>query len=91
MWVFISIFLSSAKVKSTVEYRPGVLELSYGQGIEPREFINLNRKKMHLYFLDLQWKLNISFNFECWQHIITVLVNSVTGLPIELTYIFKSH
>lgn len=45
MWVFISIFLSSAKVKSTVEYRPGVLELSYGQGIEPREFINLNRKK----------------------------------------------
>lgn len=45
MWVFISIFLSSAKVKSTVVYTPGVLELSYGQGIEPREFINWNRKK----------------------------------------------
>lgn len=75
MWVFISFFLSSAKVKSTVVYTLGILELSYGQGIEPREFINWNRKKkMHLYFLNFQWKFNISFNFECWQNIITVLV-----------------
>lgn len=90
MWIFISIFLSSAKVKLNVQYRPGVLELSYGQGIKPRKLINLNRKK-NLYFLDHQWKFSISFNFECWQHIITVLFNYITGLSIKLTYIFISN